>query len=33
MIYFAGESLNTEEWSTVHGAGFNGRDVTQNAIS
>lgn len=32
-VYFAGEALNTNEWSTVHGAGFNGRDVAESIIS
>lgn len=31
-VYFAGEALNKEEWSTVHGAGFNGREVAEKIM-
>ena len=32
-VYFAGEALNKNEWSTVHGAGFNGREVAEGIIT
>ena len=32
-VHFAGEVLNIEEWSTVHGAGFNGREVAETIMT
>lgn len=32
QVYFAGEALNKEEWSTVHGAALNGRNLIEDII-
>jgi monoamine oxidase len=32
-VYFAGESLQKEDWATVHGAGLSGQEVAKNILT